>query len=77
MPVQIGEYNENPRCRSNSRKIIKRIRSKRLKDGTVIPIEVTKTVIERDGSKNTTKTILSCGSSSTESLNSVKSFNRG
>jgi hypothetical protein len=45
---------DKSRQRNSSRKIIKHIRSKRLRDGSLVPVEVTKTVIEKDGSKNTT-----------------------
>ena len=39
----------------SKRKVIRRIIRKRTSDGKFIPVEVTKTVIDRDGSKSITR----------------------
>ena len=44
-----------PKAESNSRKVITKILTKKLKDGSFIPMEITRTVIHRDGSRETTK----------------------
>ena len=41
--------------RRSKRKIIRRIVKKRTSDGNFVPVEVTKTVIDRDGSKSITR----------------------
>lgn len=41
--------------RSRSRKVIKKILKRKLPDGTWVPIEITRTVIERDGNKSVTR----------------------
>ena len=37
------------------RRIIKRIVKKRAADGSYVPIEITRTIVERDGSKSITR----------------------
>lgn len=39
------------------RRIIKKIVKRKMEDGTFVPMEVTKTVIERDGSRSITRSI--------------------
>ena len=41
--------------RRSKRKIIRRIVKKRTSDGNFVPVEVTKTVIDKDGSKSITR----------------------
>ena len=55
--VKIEGSNEflRKKTKSNKRKVIRRIIRKRISDGSFIPVEVTKTVIERDGSKSITR----------------------
>jgi len=54
-----NHYKDEPELEENrvkrSRKIIRKIITKKLKDGTIVPVEVTKTVIEKDGSRSVSR----------------------
>ena len=45
------------RSKSRKRKVIRRIVKKKMDDGTFVPIEITKTVISRDGSRSVMREI--------------------
>ena len=54
-PYDFSEQKPLNRCISESKikRIIKKVIGKKLKDGTMIPVEITKTIIQEDGSRNT------------------------
>ena len=53
----IRDEGEESRSKSRRRKTIKRVVKKRMEDGTLVPIEITKTIIAADGSRSVTREV--------------------